>query len=197
MTNTEQPLGLVLTGGKSRRMGQDKALLQRDGRSQLQRSVELLQKSLPRVYVSTRADQADEPERSRYEQIVDRYEDMGPLAGILSAMETHPEAGWLVLACDLPNVDDMTVETLLSNRSENQPFTAFESSYDQLPEPLCAYYAPQSQGVIRQFVSDGILCPRKIMIRSDSKLLQQPDPTALDNINTPEDLAGSNMQAAS
>jgi molybdopterin-guanine dinucleotide biosynthesis protein A len=188
--------GLVLAGGRSRRMGHDKALLQQDGRSQLQRAVDVLQESLDEVYVSTRADQAEESERSRYAQIVDRYEDMGPLAGILSAMESHPGAGWIVLACDLPNINSLTVKTLLENRSEEQPFTAYESSYDQLPEPLCAYYSPQSQKVIRQFIDDGIVCPRKIMIRSDSKMLQQPDPTALDNINTPEDLAGHNIQAA-
>ena len=87
--------GLVLAGGQSRRMGTDKALLEHGGRSQLAHVVELLEAEVDRVFVSARPDQQDEPERSRYELIVDRYEDMGPLAGILSAMEAYPDADWL------------------------------------------------------------------------------------------------------
>ncbi len=197
MTKPEGIHGLVLAGGKSRRMGRDKALLVRSGRSQLRCAVELLQSALHEVFVSTRAEQANEPERGRYAQIVDRYDDIGPIAGILSAMEAHPDSGWLVLACDLPNVDAQTIDTLLHSRSDSKPFTAFASSYDQLPEPLCAFYAPSSLSIIRQFVADGIVCPRKILIRSDTLLLEQPHPASLDNVNTPEDLESSNLQAAS
>ena len=109
--------GLVLAGGKSRRMGQDKALLSRNGKSQLRSMVELLEGHVDRVFVSTRSDQQDEPERRQFEQIVDRYFDMGPAAGILSAMEEHPDVDWLVVACDLPNIDDRTIRFLLDNRA--------------------------------------------------------------------------------
>ena len=94
----ESIFGLVLAGGKSRRMGQDKALLRREGRSQLAHAVDLLGAVTDRVYVSARADQADEPERARYEQVVDRYRGIGPVAGILSAMDEHPGAAWLEVA---------------------------------------------------------------------------------------------------
>ena len=81
-------------------MGRDKALLERDGQSQLQYAFSLLQDVTARQFVSTRADQQDDPERQRFPQITDRYDDMGPIAGILSALETQPDADWLVLACD-------------------------------------------------------------------------------------------------
>ena len=197
MTQDKKIKGLVLAGGQSRRMGRDKALLVREGKSQLQHAVELLQEFLPEVFVSTRADQDSDPERGRYQRIVDRYQNMGPLAGILSALECAPDFSWLVLACDLPNVDARTIETLLEQCSESQPFTAFASTYDGLPEPLCGIYAPEAGEILRRFADDGIFCPRKIMIRSDTCLLQQPDPAALDNINTPDDLAGSNLEAVS
>jgi len=188
--------GLVLAGGESRRMGQDKALLARDGRSQLAHMVDLLARVTERVFVSARESQSSNAERSRFPQIIDRYDDIGPVAGILSALEEYPEVDWLVVACDLPNIDAATLEFLLQNRSQTRSFSAFKSSYDGLPEPLCAIYPAGSDAVIRAFIDDGIVCPRKILIRSATQLLEQPDPHALDNINTPEDLAGSVLEAA-
>ena len=189
--------GLVLAGGRSRRMGSDKALLERDGRSQLAHAMALLGRHVERVFASTRADQRDEAERSRYAQIVDRYEDLGPLAGILSAMDEYPEADWLVVACDLPNIDDDTIAHLLATRSGEQPFTAYISSHDGLPEPLCAIWGAGSDHIVRNFADEGTKCPRKILIRSDTQLVEQADPRSLDNINTPEDLAASVLEAAS
>lgn len=200
MTNdpVTRPLyGLVLAGGKSRRMGQDKATLRRDGQSQLAYVVQLLGELLERVFVSARADQQDEAERSQFEQIVDRYQDLGPVAGILSAMERYPHVDWLVLACDLPNIDATTLSHLLEKRAHDKPFSAYVSSHDGLPEPLCAVYTASSSQIVRRFVADGVHCPRKILIRSDTLLLDQPNPLALENVNTPDDLQRSILGASS
>ena len=188
--------GLVLAGGRSRRMGTDKALLEHEGRSQLAHVIRLLEPQVDRVFVSARPDQQDEPERSRYPLIVDRYDDMGPLAGILSAMEEYPEANWLVVACDLPNMTGETLAHLVASRSEAHPFTAYISSHDGLPEPLCAVWRAGTHGIIRSFVDEGVRCPRKILMRSDTHLIEQLDPASLDNINTPDDLASSVLEKA-
>ena len=108
-------------------------------------------------------------------------------------MDAHPEVAWLVVACDLPNVDDVTIERLLDGCDAGRPFTAYRSSYDGLPEPLCAIYSPAARDIVDGFVEDGIKCPRKIMIRSDTELLEQSDPGSLDNVNTPEDLAATDV----
>lgn len=189
--------GLVLAGGRSRRMGRDKALLMRDGKSQLSHMVSLLDTVVDRVFVSARSDQAKDAERSRFDLIVDRYEDIGPIAGILSALQEHPHVDWLVVACDLPNIDVSTLQFLLKNTSENQPFTAFRSSHDGLPEPLCAVYRAGSNKVLQAFIDDGMICPRKVLIRSDTCLLEQETPSSLDNVNTPDDLEQSVLEAAS
>jgi len=189
-------LGLVLAGGKSRRMGQDKATLPRDGQSQLAYVVHLLDEFVERVFVSAREDQRDDTERRRFEQILDRYDDLGPVAGILSAMDEYPDADWLVLACDLPNIDAATLSNLLKNRARDKPFSAYISSHDGLPEPLCAVYAAQSAAIVRRFVADGVVCPRKILIRSDTQLLEQPNPGSLENVNTPDDLQRSILGGA-
>lgn len=177
-------------------MGRDKALLERDGQSQLAWIVGLLDDHLDRVFVSTRGDQRDDAERARFPQIIDRYDDMGPLAGILSAMDEYPQADWLVVACDLPNLDAETIRHLVANCSNEHPFTAYISSHDGLPEPLCAIWRAGTDGIIREFVDDGVSCPRKILIRSATHLLEQVDPASLDNVNTPDDLATSVLEAA-
>jgi molybdopterin-guanine dinucleotide biosynthesis protein A len=177
-------------------MGSDKALLVRDGESQLGRAVALLEQHVERVFVSARADQKDDPVRSRFEQIVDRYEDMGPVAGILSAMDSNSEVSWLVMACDLPNVDSTTIRYLLEHHSPDHHATCYRSSHDDLPEPLCAIYRPESRSVIDGFVADGMVCPRKMLINSDAHLLNQPNPVALHNINSPEDLVGTGVKIA-
>jgi molybdopterin-guanine dinucleotide biosynthesis protein A len=194
---TREVYGLVLAGGQSRRMGRDKALLLRDGQSQLAHMVSLLDAVVERVFVSARSEQTGDTERSRFELIVDRYDDMGPIAGILSALQEYPEVDWLVVACDLPNIDDSTLRFLLENISDNQPFTAFRSSHDGLPEPLCAVYKAGSDKLLREFVDDDMICPRKILIRSETCLLDQPNPSSLDNVNTPADLEKSVLEAAS
>lgn len=196
MTVPETVMGLVLAGGRSRRMGSDKASLERDGETQLDRAVRLLRAQLDTVFVSARESQAGDPLRSRYPRIIDRYDDMGPVAGILSAMDEHPEAAWLVLACDLPNIDEETVGYLLDNASAEHPSTAYVSVNDGLPEPLCAVYRPAFREVIERYVAEGIKCPRKMLINSPTRLLEQPHPGALHNVNTPDDLAGTGIRLA-
>ena len=168
-------------------MGQDKAHIVHDGKPRLAHTVDLLTPLVDKVWVSVRRDQPADPLRDAYPQIVDRDEDAGPVAGILAALESEPDVDWLVVAVDLPNLDAETVNTLLEQAGDDR-FTAYRSSHDGLPEPLCALYRAGSAPLIRSFVADGIVCPRKILIRSDAELLTQPNPRALDNINTPQDL---------
>lgn len=177
--------GLVLAGGRSTRMRRDKAALEYAGRNQLERAVELLTHRVERVFVSVRADQTGDPLRARFAQIVDSGEVEGPIAGIIAAQARHPEVAWLVLACDLPLLDEVTLEHLLHSRHPGRQTTAYRSSHDGLPEPLCAIYEPSSREALRAYVASGRDCPRKFLVGTDTVLLDQPEPRALDNVNTP------------
>jgi molybdenum cofactor guanylyltransferase len=179
--------GLVLAGGHSTRMQRDKAALEYAGRSQLERAVELVTPLVERVFVSVRPDQTADPLRARFPQIVDAGEVAGPIAGIMAAQARHPDAAWLVLACDLPLLDQGTLEHLLRSRRPERQATAYRSSHDGLPEPLCAIYEPSSREAIRAHVASGRDCPRKFLINANTELVDQPQPDALDNVNTPQD----------
>ena len=175
-------------------MGSDKASLTQNGETQLFRAVSLLESQLPRVFVSTSREQADDPTRKDFDKIVDVYADLGPVAGIMSAMDHNPAVSWLVLACDLPELDEATVVNLLEEASTEHAATAYKSTHDNLPEPLCAIYRPAAREIIDQFVADGFNCPRKILINASTHLLTQPYPRALHNVNSPEDLAGTGIE---
>ncbi len=177
--------GLVLAGGRSTRMQRDKAAIEyRPGETQLDAAVKLLAARVRRVFVSVRADQAAEPTRSRHARIVDRGDIEGPIAGISAALEQHPGEAWLVLACDLPFLDGATLDSLIAARDAARVATAFRSTHDGLPEPLCAIYEPRARDAIAAFLETGKNCPRKFLIGSDARLIEQPNPRALDNVNT-------------
>ena len=181
--------GLVLGGGASRRMQHDKALIDYHGEPQLLWTWRLLARLLPRVFVSLRAEQRDEPLRRGLPQIVDSFADAGPAAGILSAQAQYPDVAWLVVAVDLPRLDAATLQHLLAMRDPAREATAFISHHDGLPEPLCALWEPASHARLLARVEAGKPCPRKALIEADTRLLQPLAAHALDNINTPEELA--------
>ena len=181
--------GLVLGGGASRRMRHDKALIDYHGEPQLLWTFKLLSALLPRVFVSVREQQRDEPLRRALPQIVDTLDDAGPAAGILAAQAQYPGVAWLVVACDLPRLDAATLRHLLAMRDPAREATAFLSAHDQLPEPLCALWEPASHARLLARVHAGKPCPRKALIEANTRLLQPLAAQALDNINTPEELA--------
>ncbi|MDB6161938.1 MAG: Molybdenum cofactor guanylyltransferase [Gammaproteobacteria bacterium] len=187
---------LVLAGGRSTRMQRDKAALAYHGRTQLEWAVSLLQPHAQRVFISVRPDQTGDPVRARFDQIVDTHENLGPAAGIMAAQAKHPQVAWLVLACDLPFLDNATLTHLIGARQPQRLATAYRSSHDGLPEPLCAIYEPASREPLLAHVAKGKDCPRKFLINSDVQLIDEPNPNALDNVNTPDEY-GAAMAALS
>jgi molybdenum cofactor guanylyltransferase len=182
--------GLVLAGGRSSRMQRDKATLEyRPGETQLDAAMKLLEGRVARAFLSVRSDQRADPVRAKYAQIVDRGGVEGPIAGISAAFAEHPGAAWLVLACDLPFLDPRTLDALLGARATDADATAFRSSHDGLPEPLCAVYEPRAAEKIAAHIGSGRNCPRKFLINANTRLLDQPDPRALDNVNTVDEYA--------
>lgn len=179
-------LGLVLAGGKSARMGDDKSRIDYHGLPQRDYAAQLLQPYCREVYLSVRPDQTGDP-ISSFPFISDTFLGLGPLGAILSAFRERPDAAWLVIACDLPFLNPETLELLIRQRNPSLMATAFNSPVNQLPEPLIAIWEPRSYPILLQFLAQGYDCPRKVLINSAIQLLEAPDPQALENVNTPEE----------
>ena len=178
--------GLVLSGGRSRRMGEDKARLRYGShKAQATRCLELLQEVCSSVYLSTRFADHRELLPEGMELVLDRFVDFGPVGGILSAMTLDASAGWLVVACDLPFLDTKTLRYLVDHRQVDHLATAFASDRDRLPEPLCAIYEPTAKAMLLEGLGAGSLCPRQLLLDAEVPLLDLPQPDALDNVNDP------------
>ncbi len=180
--------GMVLAGGKSVRMGQDKSVINWHGKEQRYYMAGLLRNVCDEVYISCRPEQVSGIDKN-YNTLADNYPGGGPLVGILSAFKKAPGAAWLVTACDLPLLDLATLQYLIAHRDTTCMATAYKSSFDDLPEPLITIWEPQSYELLQAHIADGYTCPRKALIRNEKmvKIILPPDPDALINANTPGD----------
>jgi molybdopterin-guanine dinucleotide biosynthesis protein A len=187
MSSLPPLFGLILAGGMSKRMHTDKAALAYHGRTQLEWAFDLVSPLCSETYVSVREAQRNDPVRSRFPLLVDGNIGEGPIAGIYSAMTTHPHAAWLIIACDLPFLTANTLRHLVAHRDPTRIATAYRSQHDGLPEPLCAIWEPSARDALLAHINADKLCPRKLLINSNAKLLDLPEPQALENVNTPDE----------
>lgn len=179
--------GLILAGGKSRRMGQDKAALAYHGIDQVAYLHGLLQPFCQKLFVSCRKDQAGEEHLQGYALLPDIHDDLGPMGGILSAFAKAPEAPWLVVACDLPFLDGAVLAQLVAGRDAGAHATCFINPERGWPEPLCTLWEPAAVERLEHFRGLGKYCPRKVLMNCTIHTLEPAMPQALENANTPED----------
>jgi molybdenum cofactor guanylyltransferase len=185
INSTTAPIfGLVLAGGKSTRMGTDKGQLKYHGeKTQLKFAADLLKPFCgENVFISLNESQSiiDFP------VINDTFIGIGPVGGILSAFQKHPNNAWLIVACDMPYLTEESINQLVTSRNPSKLATSFKSPENDFPEPLITIWEPKAYPKLLQMLAYGIDCPRKTLINSDIELIIHQKPTELQNINTVE-----------
>jgi len=178
---------LVLLGGKSSRMGEEKGLIQYHEKTQAEHLVSLLEEIGLEVFLSVREEQKENYSFLNRPFITDQLQGAGPLGGIASAMRTFPKTAFLVVACDLPNLQKEQLEFLLKNRNAKAFATCYESPMDRGPEPLCSIYEPKSFSALMKVWVNGKSCPRKMLFNRSVEILPIQDSKFLVNANTPEE----------
>ena len=181
-------LGLVLTGGHSKRMGTDKALIRINGITILDRTIDLLMNHSDQVFVSLRKDQELESHRSKYELLFDDPDFKGPIAGIMSAATHDASSPWIIVSCDLPFLDYETINQLLKMRAKDKDATTF-FNHETGIEPLCAIYEPsllqnlkENPEIIEK------MSPQMTLKKMNINIIEPKSDKALYNLNriTPE-----------
>ena len=183
--------GVILAGGRSSRFGSNKALALLHGKPLIQHVADTVTSVFNDCLLVTNT-----PEHYDFlnmPMIRDRYQDMGPLAGIHAALR-HTGKTWIfVVGCDMPAVTPDLIGFLCG---------FVHADYDAVipwpttgAEPLCGLYQKSSLAPISQFLKKGksqvkemlgILKIRKI---NEQELLQVTDgPRAFSNVNRAQDL---------
>lgn len=175
--------GLILSGGKSERMGTDKSRIKWHGIEHRCYLANMLRSLSYDSFISCRSDQEATPE---YPAIIDRYAEMGPYGALLTAFEFEPATAWLVLACDLPLLDSETIAYLISERDDQKIATAYENPDDGLPEPLLAIWEPRAVEMLEKNRNNKSL--RRVLTANDIKMIAPKNKQALFNVNTPEEM---------
>jgi molybdopterin-guanine dinucleotide biosynthesis protein A len=175
--------GLVLAGGKSIRMGTDKGQLNYYGKPQREYIKDLLEAEGLTTYYSVRADQNFEDQTPT---ITDRFLNLGAFGAIASAFQSNPNRAWLVLATDLPFVNQDLIKLLIQRRNPSKIATAVKGKNKPFPEPLIAIWEPKAYPEMLSFLALGYSCPRKVLINSEVEIVEVDD-ALIRNINTPEE----------
>lgn len=181
-----EPVGVVLAGGWSRRMGRDKALLAAGGESLPAAAARRLAAVCAEVAVADRGrgllpglpSLPDGPGR-------------GPAAGILGAAAAYPGRRLLVLACDLPRVPEDLLAALA--RPPEPDWTV--PRWREGVEPLCALYGPAALAALGRRIARGLFALHRlaeedlaVRVLEGEDLARFGDPREIFlNLNAPED----------
>jgi molybdenum cofactor guanylyltransferase len=185
-----QPIvnGLILAGGKSERMGRDKATMDFNGLPQVSYLHQVLGTKLHDVFVSTTHDRVKEFTDMGLKTLPDTFTGLGPIGGILSAFQQNPQAAWMVVACDMPSFNLDAVNFLLENRKSSAFASALKSKYGNAPEPLACIWEPAAYTILLQRLAQGLTCPVKALSTLPCHVVEVPNDAWVANVNAPEDV---------
>jgi len=182
--------GIILIGGESKRMGKPKAFINIEGVALYQRTAKLLTPFCDQVYLSGKASQINRIKDKNYEFITDKYDNIGPVAGILSAFEylNDKKSAILVVATDMPFLNDSFIKILVKGRNKKRLATIFMDKSTGFLEPLCAIYEFGSYPIIKSAVGMNEYAIRKMFKKEELHLIDIGQDPALTNINYPDQL---------
>src|ERR1700676_3087716 len=151
MVKSVPPAGFVLAGGRSLRMGRDKALLELGGVPLLLRAVGLIDCVLPRPTV---IGHLEAYQSLGLEVLADDWPGAGPLGGIATALRNSRALWNLVVACDLPYLTKAWLEYLVGRALASQAEATVPVNRGGT-EPLCAMYHKKGEPAIRRALERG------------------------------------------
>lgn len=145
--------GIILSGGKSKRMGTNKSFLKIDGKTVIERTVDLMKGLFDRVLLIT-----NEPEQYEFlnlEIYQDIYKNVGPIAGIHSGLIHSGTDKNFIISCDMPLITKNVIEFIIKKQT-GKSITITKA--DGFIQQLCGVYSkeviPEIENLIENKTSD-------------------------------------------
>lgn len=187
----EDCTALILAGGDSRRMGQDKAALVLDGKTLLESVTATMQAVFSTVIVSVRQLRAG----VEVPQVFDEQPASGPLAGLIAGLAQADTPWVFAVACDMPFVTQAVVRYLASCRAG---FEAVVPMVDGYPQPLAAFYAQSALQTMRANMAAGDRSLRGVLEKLEVRYVSEAELRECDpqlrsffDLDTPQDFAAA------
>ncbi len=181
----------ILAGGKSTRMGSDKAFVNLDGRTLLARAIDSIGGVTSDVHIV-----GDFEKFSPFAPVIeDKFPGCGPLAGIHAALSSSGSDLNLILAVDLPFVSAALLEFLISLAENSSAIVTVPRVGERL-QPLCAVYrrpfATLAEAALRagEYKIDPLFSKTETLIVEEAELQAAGfSPRCVHNVNTPAELS--------
>ncbi len=181
---------VILTGGDSRRMGQDKASLLLGERSLLQHVISIVRPLFREAIISVRQSRAE----ITLPQVCDDPKHRGPLAGLAAGLQNAKTPWVFVLACDMPFIEQAVIERLARFRDGHQAVVPMVQGY---PQPLAAFYAVSCAGSVLECLNgDGKRSLRELLdklqvryVSEDELQIAGSQSRSFIDLDTPEEVA--------
>ncbi|WP_416151576.1 molybdenum cofactor guanylyltransferase [Salipaludibacillus sp. HK11] len=145
--------GILLAGGKSSRMGRNKALLLIDGQKNITRLKEKVGRVTEELYLVS-----NDPKSYEFLQlpiVEDKQKNQGPLAGIEAGLKNGNSAWKLVVACDLPFFNAKVVEVLVEKAKLHPNAQAVVPIIHGRQHPLFALYHQSALATVKECLDEG------------------------------------------
>jgi len=191
---------IVLAGGESTRMGQDKALLDLGSQTLLSHVCRVARASTVQTYVVSPWIEkyqhflADDCQLVREQLVLDTRSNT-PLIGFIQGLKSVETEWVLLLACDLPHLSSSQVKQWLSALTTVLPTEiAFLPRNFKGWEPLCGFYRRQCLASLESYVRQGGRSFQAWLAQQQVRELSLSDRLCLFNCNTPKDWQSVNRK---
>lgn len=189
MTKT---IGIVLAGGMSRRFGSQKALAKLGDLYFYEIAVGALSMCCDEVIIVTRPEYMEYfPNRLKTMTDLALYAGLGPLAGILSVMESVEADRYAVLPCDMPHINSRAMSKLMAHHKKGVTAVISDGRY----HPLVSIWDGQLKSAVKEALTNDQLRVMKLLFSQEvmwvnGNSLTDDENRMFMNVNTPEDLEG-------
>jgi molybdopterin-guanine dinucleotide biosynthesis protein A len=180
----DSPIGVVLAGGRGRRIGGDKALVELDGRPLIEYPLAAIGMVLEQVAVVAKRDTVLPPLRGSATVWLEPDEPRHPMAGVAHALRVAEGRGVVVVAADMPLVGPDLIRRLAFEAARGRP--ALVPRAGARLQPLCARYEPTARAALERF--DRAAPATEIAAGLRPAVLDIEDELPFFNVNAPEDL---------
>lgn len=183
----EELSGIILMGGTSRRMGEDKSVLLVQGKPLYLHATEKLEPYCEHIFLSANKHQAL---HTKYELplIIDQYDDQGPLGGILSSLECVQKSIF-VLAVDMPYITGAEIQLLLNSRKQGQHVSLYYNSEANKYEAMFSIWEISVLPILKSFFSGGGRSAQSLLRALDVPGIPMEDNLPFRSVNTTDEWA--------